>query len=126
MSTVVPTIVRFAIEEFIRELPPAGAVPVPIGEPIPKIRSKRVVIPTKLDTKIGVWECSPGRFRRQVVQAEFCHFLEGECTFTPDAGEAFQIRPGDVVYFPPKSSGVWEIKTASRKVFMVFDSVGSS
>lgn len=34
----------------------------------------------------GIWECSPGVFRREVTQREFSHFLEGYCTFVPDEG----------------------------------------
>jgi hypothetical protein len=40
----------------------------------------------------GVWECTPGRWRRQIVAQEFCHFIQGRCTFTPDDGETLHIR----------------------------------
>jgi uncharacterized protein len=77
-------------------------------------------------TRAGVWECSPGKFQRQVAQAEFCHFLSGECSFTPEnGGPTIEIRPGDVVFFPPNSMGVWDIRQTSRKVFIVFDDTTS-
>jgi uncharacterized cupin superfamily protein len=52
---------------------------------------------------------------------EFCRFLEGRATFTPDVGEPIEITAGDVVHFPERSLGVWDILEASRKIFMVFD-----
>lgn len=31
----------------------------------------------------GVWECTPGTFRRQVAQAEYSYIVAGEGSFTP-------------------------------------------
>jgi uncharacterized cupin superfamily protein len=96
-------------------------VPVPIGNPIPEVRTSVAALNSTARTRGGIWECSPGKFQRQVAQAEFCHFLEGECTFTPEGGETIEIGAGDVVFFPPNSKGVWDIRKPSRKVFIVFD-----
>jgi uncharacterized protein len=96
-------------------------VPVPVGDPVPAVRSKAVAAEANPRTRSGVWECSPGRFRRQVTQAEFCHFTAGECTFTPENGAPIEIRAGDALFFPPNSLGVWDIRTTARKVFIVFD-----
>ena len=85
------------------------------------VRSHSITSSSNSRTRVGVWTCTPGRWRRQVVQAEFCHFLEGECTFTPDGGEPVEVRSGDVLYFPPHSAGVWDIRSASHKIFIVFD-----
>ena len=95
--------------------------PVPVGEPIPAVRSHSIASQANARTRTGVWECSPGRFRRQVLQAEFSHFLCGECSFTPDGGETMEIRPGDALFFPANSLGIWDIRTTTRKVFIVFD-----
>lgn len=43
----------------------------------------------------GIWECTPGTFSRLQPNETLC--LEGEVTVTPEGGEAFTIRPGDVV-----------------------------
>lgn len=96
-------------------------VPVPLGEPVSQVLSRSIASSSNPRTRVGVWECTPGRWRRQVMQAEFCHFLAGECTFTPDQGEPIEVRAGDVLYFPPQSTGVWDILSASRKIFIVFD-----
>lgn len=60
-------------------------VAVPLGEPHALTRTHSVERADGVEA--GVWECSPGRWRRQIVQQEFCHFIAGRCTFTPDGGE---------------------------------------
>ena len=99
----------------------AKPVPEPSGEPVSQVRSASLPSTARASNRVGVWECSPGRWRRQVLQAEFCHFLSGRATFTPDEGEPLEIAAGDVVHFPERSLGVWDIHEPSRKVFMVFD-----
>ncbi len=96
-------------------------VPAPLDEPISIVRSASLTSSARSSNRIGVWECTPGRWRRQIVQAEFCHFLEGRATFTPDTGDAIEIVAGDVVHFPENSLGIWDIHETSRKIFMVFD-----
>jgi uncharacterized protein len=102
-------------------LAPATAKPVPepLGEPVSQVRS--VSIPGAGSSQHGVWSCTPGIWRRQVVQAEFCHFLSGEAIFRPDKGDPVHINEGDAVYFPPESRGTWEILRDSQKVFIVFE-----
>jgi uncharacterized cupin superfamily protein len=102
-------------------LPAQVPVPVPLGEPVSQVRTHSYSAEGNARTRSGVWECTPGRWRRQVTQAEFCYFLEGEGTFTPDEGRPLEVRPGDAIYFPSNSTGVWEIRQTSRKVFIVFD-----
>ena len=103
------------------ELSAPTPVPVPVGLPVPAVCTVSHASKANARTRTGVWECSPGRFRRQVLQAEFSHFLEGECSFTPDGGETIEIRPGDALFFPANSLGVWDIRSTTRKVFIVFD-----
>ncbi len=67
----------------------------------------------------GVWECTPGRWRRQVMQAEFAHFVSGQGWFHPDGGQPFEIRPGDAVFFFPNTKGTWEITETLRKTYVI-------
>lgn len=97
---------------------PAAAVPEPIGDPVSLVRSTSN---PGVTSRHGAWECSPGTWRRQVLQAEFCHFLEGEAIFTADTGESVHLQAGDSAYFPARSTGVWHVLKTSRKVFIVFD-----
>lgn len=102
-------------------LPDVGPVNVPIGEPVAQLKCLPMVeIPDK-EVEAGVWECSPGVWRRGVLQAELCHFIAGECTFTPEGGEPIEIRAGDAIFFPPNSRGVWHVKQTVRKTYVVFN-----
>ncbi|CDF82287.1 Conserved hypothetical protein [Pseudomonas knackmussii B13] len=99
------------------ELGAPSPVGVPVGEPIPHTRVAEVERPDQVDT--GVWECSPGRFRRQIVQQEFCHFIAGRGTFTPDGGEPIAFQAGDAFLLPENSIGVWDIQETVRKTFAI-------
>jgi len=113
------SIIKYTVERFAAELGAPTPVPVPVGNPVSNTRVRSVVAQDG-KTKTGLWECSPGQWRRQVVQAEFCHFLEGDCTFTPDNGDPVEIRTGDVLFFPPNTTGVWDIRLPARKIYIVF------
>lgn len=114
-------IMQFRPEQLAQRFSAPAPVPVPLGEPVSMVQSQSITAESSATTRAGVWQCSPGRWRRQVRQAEFCHFLEGECTFTPDQGSPIEIRAGDVLFFPPNSQGVWDIRASTRKIFIVFD-----
>ncbi|ORL51926.1 cupin, partial [Pseudomonas aeruginosa] len=61
----------------------------------------------------------PGRWRRQIVEQEFCHFLQGRCTFTPDSGETIRIEAGDALLLPENSLGVWDVQETVRKSYVI-------
>lgn len=92
-------------------------VAVPLGEPLSTVAVHAVERPDGVET--GVWECTPGRWRRQIMQAEFCHFVQGRCRFIPDAGNPIDIAAGDALYFPANSSGVWEVSETVRKTYVL-------
>lgn len=94
-----------------------GAVGEPVGRPAPKLRG----LGAHEGPDVGVWECSPGKFRRQIRHAEFCHFIAGHCVFHADAGERLDIRTGDAVLFPPNTQGTWEILETTRKTYIILD-----
>ena len=115
------SIIKFRPEELASRCGEPAPVPEPLGSPLSQVRSHSITSSSSPRTRVGVWTCTPGRWRRQVVQAEFCHFLEGHCTFTPDGGEPIEVQAGDVLYFPARSTGVWDIRSTSHKIFIVFD-----
>jgi uncharacterized cupin superfamily protein len=99
------------------ELEDWGKVGLPLSEPPCQLRGKKIEIPGQPDTDTGVWECSPGQFRRQIEAAEMMHVLSGECTFTPDTGPAIAIAAGDTLFLPRNTTGVWDVKSTLRKVY---------
>jgi len=103
------------------DLPDVGSVSVPIGEPVARLKCFEAFADKEKQLEAGVWECSPGVWRRQVLQAELCHFLSGQAFFTPEGGERFEIKAGDAVFFPPNSRGVWEVRQTIRKTYVTFN-----
>ena len=67
----------------------------------------------------GIWECEPGRFERQLPNAEVMHILAGAGTFTPTGEEPLSIRAGDTLFFPANTTGEWHVIETLRKVFVV-------
>lgn len=77
-------------------------MPVPLTSAACTIRGLEVAVPGRPAAETWLWECSPGRFE-------------------PDAaGEpAVEFRAGDTLFFPPETRGVWEIREAVRKVYVM-------
>ncbi|MFS2198799.1 cupin domain-containing protein [Pseudomonas sp. Pseusp3] len=96
----------------------------PVAQPLGDLISQsRLAIDEVVEDprfSLGVWECSPGAWRRQVLQAEYSYFISGKGIFTPDDGQAIHFQAGDAVYFAPKTTGVWEIEeTVTKHYFIV-------
>lgn len=104
-------------ESAITALADAGLPSQPIGPPS-KLRGADFAL-SEGSAEAGIWECEPGRFRRQVARAEVMHLLQGSCVFQPDEGEAIAFGAGDSLYFPANTLGTWEIKTRVRKVYVI-------
>lgn len=95
----------------------SNPVNVPLGEPIAVTSVTSVERSDSVET--GVWECTPGRWRRQIVQQEFCHFIAGRCTFIPDEGAPIEIQAGDAILFPANTTGIWDIQETLRKSYVL-------
>jgi uncharacterized protein len=111
------TIIKAANDIPTAKLESRGEVKEPVGSPVARIRSSSF----HEDPEIGVWECSPGKWRRQVKSAEFCHFTAGRCIFHADNHPPIHIGEGDVVLFPPNTTGTWEIFETVRKTYVLLD-----
>lgn len=103
-----------ATEDDFTTLATVGA---PIGE---QIAMTRVAGNTATPLgNAGIWECSPGRFRRQVPQAEFSYIIAGSGSFTPDGGETVAFGAGDSLWFAPDTQGEWDIRETVRKAYLI-------
>ncbi|QEN48269.1 cupin domain-containing protein [Pseudomonas protegens] len=95
----------------------SALVAVPLGTPVAVTSVTAVERNDGVET--GIWECTPGRWRRQIVAQEFCHFIQGRCTFTPDNGETLHIEAGDALMLPANSTGIWDIQETVRKTYVL-------
>ncbi|MBF0643288.1 cupin domain-containing protein [Pseudomonas protegens] len=95
----------------------SAPVAVPLGTPVAVTSVTAVERNDGVET--GIWECTPGRWRRQIVAQEFCHFIQGRCTFTSDNGETLHIEAGDALMLPANSTGIWDIQETVRKTYVL-------
>ncbi len=111
------TVVRNAGRAVMGEPQPAR---LPIGSPVALQRTAQHQEAAAVGASAGVWESSPGVFRRHLKQREFSHIVSGWCVFTPDGGEPIELRAGDAVLFPANLQGVWDIRETLRKTYVLF------
>jgi len=78
-------------------------------------------------TKIGVWECTPGRFTAdRTAMGEYCHVIAGRATVSnADGGGSRDIGPGDLLVLPRGWTGEWVIHEHMRKLFVLAASSGA-
>jgi len=107
------------------ELDQLGPVKKPISTPASRLIGRKYIDEANGIDCMGIWECSPGRWERTIMQEEFAHFITGSATFIPPEGDPIEIKAGDTVWFPANSRGIWEIKEDVRKVYVVIDRPGA-
>ncbi len=67
----------------------------------------------------GLWVCTPGYWNCHVTADEFCHFLEGRCTYTHESGDVIEIEPDTAAFFPKDWKGTCRVHETIRKVYMI-------
>ena len=103
------------------DLDQLGPVKKPLDGPTARLVGKKFIDDMPGIDSMGIWECSPGRWQRTIMQEEFAHFLTGSATFIPANGDPIEIKAGDSIWFPANSCGVWDIKEDVREVYVVID-----
>jgi uncharacterized cupin superfamily protein len=94
-----------------------GEVGLP-DTPVVNVSGTKVVIAGEsIDT--GVFECTPGSYRRSVKEAEVMHFLQGAGSFTPEGGEMLEFGVGDTFFFEADTHGTWQIAETMRKLYVI-------
>lgn len=96
------------------------SAPAPVGDSTAHSRSAGQHRLHGANAETGIWECTPGSFRRGVKEAEYSYIISGEGCFTPDGGEPLEFRAGDSLCFPPDSQGTWSIRQTVRKSYVIF------
>lgn len=69
--------------------------------------------------EVGIWRCTPGRWRLKLPADELCHFVSGRATYTGDNGEVIEVGPGTVVHFKEGWSGEATVHETLRNTYML-------
>ncbi|MEQ1942532.1 cupin domain-containing protein [Mesorhizobium sp. VNQ89] len=67
----------------------------------------------------GVWEATPGKWRIEYDEWEFCHILSGVSVISEDGGETRTITAGDSFILKPGFKGTWEVLETTRKEYVI-------
>ncbi|GAB7549182.1 cupin domain-containing protein [Cupriavidus sp. 8B] len=90
-----------------------------LSEPPCRVSGLEVAVPQRPSCKTGIWECTPGRFNRQIAAGEVMHILSGSGEFKTEEGSTFAFQAGDTLVFPPDTRGIWTIHDTVRKVYVL-------
>ena len=114
-------LIRQAASIAKHDLDDLGPVPIPLSAQVSRLTGRKYLNDAPGIDSMGIWECSPGRWKRTIMEEEFAHFITGSARFVPERGEPIDIRAGDTIWFPRNSRGVWEISENVRKVYVIID-----
>lgn len=100
-----PSLIRLDDESPFTSPTPVGQ---PLGEPVALTRTAAHRPLADGNGVTGIWECTPGRFRRQVEQAEYSYIVSGEGRFTPPTKArpwSFAPATRSISPLPPRAPG---------------------
>lgn len=97
----------------------ATPVAVPLGKVVSLTRTMEHQHLEKEGVTLGIWECTPGTWRRQVLYAEYSYIISGRGSFTPDGEDTIEFQAGDAIYFTANSAGIWDIHETVRKHYFI-------
>jgi uncharacterized cupin superfamily protein len=67
----------------------------------------------------GIWESTPGKWRIENEEWEFCHILSGVSVITEEGGEARTVKAGDSFVLRPGFKGSWQVLETTRKEYVI-------
>ena len=67
----------------------------------------------------GVWQSTPGSWRIQYDEWEYCRILSGVSIIREDDGETREVRAGDSFILQPGFRGIWEVVETTRKEYVI-------
>lgn len=67
----------------------------------------------------GLWESTPGRWRVDYSEWEYCRILSGLSILTEDGEAPVTLRAGDSIVIRPGFRGSWEVVETTRKDYVI-------
>ncbi|MFN3961191.1 MAG: cupin domain-containing protein [Parvularculaceae bacterium] len=112
--------IPFALSFSIDDLIPEESAPAPdrVLAGAPRFRSWEIdAQPGGLYA--GVWESTPGKWRVEYDEWEYCRLLSGVSIVTEEGGAARRLAAGDSLIIRPGFKGVWEVVETTRKEYVI-------
>jgi uncharacterized cupin superfamily protein len=121
MTVIAKPRIASVIDALAAKLEDWGPIKVHVAGPVAQLSGVKLEVDEANGTETGIWECTPGTWRRQVTQSESCTFVKGHAIFHADSGETIDIRSGTAIFFPANTTGIWEVRETLRKVYMTVE-----
>lgn len=67
----------------------------------------------------GVWEATPGKWRFENEEWEYCRILSGVSIISEEGGEAHTVRAGDSFVLRSGFKGSWEVVQTTLKEYVI-------
>ncbi len=67
----------------------------------------------------GIWQSTPGKWRVQYDEWEYCHILSGISVLCGDDGTVLNVKAGDSFILRPGFTGTWEVIETTAKEYVV-------
>jgi uncharacterized protein len=68
---------------------------------------------------VGVWTCTPGRWRIAYDENEYCRILSGRGAVIAEDGSVRPIGPGDEFVIPAGFTGEWLVEETMTKTWVI-------
>ncbi len=69
--------------------------------------------------EVGLWVCTPGRWKLTIPRDELCFFIAGRATYVCNDGEIIEVAPDTLVLFPAGWSGECTVHETLRNTYML-------
>lgn len=69
--------------------------------------------------RIGIWVCTPGRFKVRRETTEICRLVSGRATLRDSEGLDKALSLGETFMLPAGWVGEWDVQENVRKIFIV-------
>lgn len=67
----------------------------------------------------GIWESTPGKWRVEYDEWEFCHILSGISILTEEGKSPQRLEAGNSFVIRPGFKGTWEVLETTRKEYVI-------
>lgn len=67
----------------------------------------------------GTWESTPGKWRVEYDEWEYCHILSGKSVLTDEEGNMLEVSAGDSFILEPGFKGTWEVVETTVKEYVI-------